>query len=139
MMERLNRLQTPSTLYHPGQRYATMYSMGARRLETLTQEERDFLSIFRGTDGGEPPWGAGNVMPREVYGAGEALVRDRFLTKTTLEGSVERFALPEPIISAWSWHGSVGPLARGTADLDLKKVQGTGASGGGARGVRWSG
>ena len=112
------------------------YGERVRALLLATQDENRFFDLFC-TNELEHLKESSTLLPREVWKAGEELARKGILVSREIEKSVIRFCMPETTTRAWKNSGRPKREYE-CINIDLRFVQGTGASGGGTGGIMWS-
>lgn len=114
---------------------------GARRaldafLRELTPSERAFLDLFAAQSNTAKEMETG-LLPHDVYVANGHLIKERVIERVTSRSDApytERYRLLEPAMALVQSIVLNQPVGRREILLDLSKVKGSGASGGGARG-----
>jgi hypothetical protein len=103
------------------------------KLALLTDNEKEFLQLFR-LD--YLPMKADNPvtrLSRDVYRAADALVSSRILNRANVRDGVIRYCLPRETRRVWPFPEG---FKKDCIEIHLDAVEGTGASGGGASGSR---
>ena len=108
------------------------------RIRDLTVDERSFLDLFA-PESQTAKRMEKDLLPRETYGAVHTLIPAGILERVVRRDDpkyTERFRIVSAAVGLVQTHVLNQPLGRHEVTLDLSRVQGTGASGGGAPGGR---
>lgn len=104
-------------------------------LAACTHDANRFLDLFTVE---ELPMRASEwdtFLPNDVYYAGVALAKTGVVAMTrTKDTPLVQFALTETTVQVWQRSGRTTPVVKQRIEINLDLVQGTGATGGGARG-----
>lgn len=115
-------------------RYRVAFRKAHARLQELTPEEDEFLRLFSVSEVRLDPEDSDTWLPYSVYRGGERLAREGILRVAKESSQVELYSLPHPTQRAWFEGGArMASILRGSVEVPLDAVQGSGASGGGAR------
>lgn len=104
-------------------------------ISQLTDNERKFLTLFSNTEASDLLRNKEH-LPYMVYIASESLVRKKILTCIKNNTSHEKFSIQPKIKRKVERIAFNGYKLNSSVVLDLARVQGSGASGGGATGSR---
>lgn len=113
-------------------RFAVLRARAQRLLETASDDQREFLSLFCVEEIPMQRDHQETYLAHRVYRAGEALVAAGFLQHSTLPDGLEQFEISQALAQTWQLHSSGPYPRRRQVTIDPKAVWGSGNSGGGA-------